>query len=175
MPEPVAQRPGEPIVQPEPEQPDAYHAFAHEPPFRPRRNRAKLLTIAAIVLFILLTATAAAISWLDLPVLDRLTLAKQSTPLVIEETRKPERRMMESGNELLAVSGRILNRTDEIQHVPPQIRAELRDAQGRVVYAWSIASPVERLQPGQSATFNSAQVDVPRGARTLRLSFASPF
>ena len=72
-------------------------------------------------------------------------------------------------------AGGEIDGTDEVQRVPPQIRAELHDAQGRVVYNWSIASPVEQLQPGQSATFNSAQVDVPRGARTLRLSFASAF
>ena len=41
--------------------------------------------------------------------------------------------------------GEITNQTDEVQRVP-QIRAELKDAQGRVVYAWSIAPPVRELQ-----------------------------
>ncbi len=81
-----------------------------------------------------------------------------------------ERRRLESGNELLTVSGEITNMTDDVQTVP-QIRAELRDAQDRVVYSWSIAPPVRELQPRQSATFNSAEMDVPRGGRKLRLSF----
>ena len=42
-----------------------------------------------------------------------------------------DRRRLESGNELLAVHGEISNQTDEVQHVP-QIRAELKDGQGRV-------------------------------------------
>lgn len=175
VPAPAVPPPVEPAAGVEPQQPDAYPAFAHEPPFKPRRNRARLLTIAAVVLFVLLSAAAAAVAWFGVPTIGGLALGSEETPLIIEETRKPERRMMESGNELLAVSGRIVNRTDEVQRVPPQIRAELHDAQGRVVYNWSIASPVEQLQPGQSATFNSAQVDVPRGARTLRLAFASTF
>jgi hypothetical protein len=133
-----------------------------------------MLTIVAIVVFLLLSAAAAGISYFGLPTLGGTAFGKQGTPLVLEVTRKPERRTMESGNELLAVSGRIVNKTDKVQRVP-QIRAELRDSQGRVVYDWSIAAPVDRLQPGASATFNSAQVDVPRGAKALNLKFASAF
>ena len=76
---------------------------------------------------------------------------------------------MASGNELLTVTGRITNLTDEVQRVPP-IRAELRDPQGRVVYIWSISAPVTELQPRQSASFNSAEVDVPKGAKALNLT-----
>ena len=85
-------------------------------------------------------------------------------------TGQAERRRLESGNELLTVRGEITNQTDEVQRVP-QIRAELKDAQGRVVYAWSIAPPVRELQPRGRVTFDSAEMDVPRGGRTLSLSF----
>ena len=78
---------------------------------------------------------------------------------------------MESGNELLAVSGRIVNPTDTVQRVP-QINAELRDAQGRVVYQWSISAPVAQIGPKQAATFNSAEVDVPQAARAFNVHFA---
>jgi hypothetical protein len=114
---------------------------------------------------------AAAISWFGLPSFGG-GLSQGASPLVLEVTRKPERRTMESGNELLAVSGRIVNPTDEVQRVP-QIRAELRDAQGRVVYEWSISAPVRELQPKQSATFNSAEVDVPGNAKALNLRFGA--
>ena len=87
-----------------------------------------------------------------------------------------ERRRLESGNELLTVRGEITNQTDEVQRVP-QIRAELKDAQGRVVYDWSIAPPVRELQPRGRVTFDSAEMDVPRGGRNahpeLRPDFLS--
>jgi len=81
-----------------------------------------------------------------------------------------DRRRLESGNELLAVHGEVTNQTDEVQRVP-QIRAELKDAQGRVVYAWSIAPPVRELQARGRVPFDSGMMDVPRGGRTLSLSF----
>jgi hypothetical protein len=54
--------------------------------------------------------------------------------------------------------------------VPP-IRAQLQDAGGNVVYSWSISPPVAELQPGKSATINSAEVDVPAAAKKLHLAF----
>jgi predicted Zn finger-like uncharacterized protein len=148
-----------------------YNAFAHEPPFKPRRNPAKLMTMLAVAAAVLMLAAVAIISLVGVPTMGGGEAMAQ-TPLKIEVTRKPERRTMESGNELLAVSGRVFNPTDEIQRVP-QIRAELRDAQGRIVYGWAISAPVPELRPKQSATFNSAEVDVPRVAQRLSLKFVS--
>jgi hypothetical protein len=73
---------------------------------------------------------------------------------------------------VLEVSGTIVNQTDQVQRVP-QIQAELKDAQDRVVYSWSIAPPVRELQPRGRVTFNSANVGVPRGGRVLSLTFGS--
>lgn len=151
---------------------DDFHAFAYED-VAPRRNPTRMWTMLAILAALIMLAAVAAISVFDIPGLNpQAVRSTAGTPLVLEVTRKPERRLMESGNELLAVSGRIVNPTDSIQKVP-QIRAELRDAQGRVVYGWAISAPVPELQPRQSATFNSAEVDVPRGAKALNLSFGS--
>jgi hypothetical protein len=78
---------------------------------------------------------------------------------------------MASGNSLLTVTGRIWNPSDKVQRVPP-IRAELLRAPGGApVYSWSISPPVTELQPGQSATFNSAEVDAPAAGEHIRLSF----
>lgn len=126
-------------------------------------------TILAALAAVLMLGAVAALTWLDIPAAQS---AEAATPLVLEVTRTPERRQLESGNELLAVSGRIVNPTEQVQQVP-QIRAELRDAQGRVVYGWAISPPVSELQPQGVATFNSAEVDVPRGARRLNLSFGA--
>ncbi|HEV2747152.1 MAG TPA: MJ0042-type zinc finger domain-containing protein [Allosphingosinicella sp.] len=140
----------------------------------PRRNPARMWTALALGAALLMLIAVFAVSYYGVPGFGpgSAKRAAAGSALVLEVTRKPERRLMESGNELLAVSGRIVNPTDRVQKVP-QIRAELRDADGRVVYDWAISAPVPELKPKQSATFNSAEVDVPRGARALNLRFAA--
>jgi hypothetical protein len=153
------------------EESEDYDAFAHEPPFRARRNPAKVWTLIAIVAAVLMMGAVAAISYFGVPVLGGGANAA-SKALAIQSTREPDRTTLESGNELLTVYGRVLNKSEKPQRVPP-IKAELVDAQGRVVYGWGISAPVSELAPGASTNFNSAVMDVPRGARRLRLNFAS--
>ena len=84
-----------------------------------------------------------------------------------------DRQKLASGNELLAISGRVINATDREQAVPP-IHAELRDpTSNRLVYQWTIAAPARSLAPGAAASFNSAEIDVPKGGESLSLRFAS--
>lgn len=147
--------------------------FAPEPPFRPRRNPAKLWTLLAILFAVVAAAALAAlVAFGPTDLGARFGLRSAEVPLTIEVTRKPERRPTLSGSELLAVTGRILNPTDSVQTVP-DIRAELRDGQGRTVYSWTITRPARSLPPGGTAEFDSAAVDVPRGSKALNLSFAS--
>jgi hypothetical protein len=129
-------------------------------------------TLLAVAAALQMLSAVAAISYFGLPGIGggQASARANGTPLRLEVTGKPERRLLESGNELLAISGRITNPTNKIQPVP-RIQAQLRDDQGRIVYGWVISAPVPELQPGQSATFNSAEVDVPRGAKALNLSF----
>lgn len=146
--------------------------FAHEPPFRPRRNKMKLLTWAAAVFAVIaIGATLALLTMGSGGIAAKLGLAKSEGPLIIEVTRKPDRDRMPNGNERLIVSGRIVNPTSEPQPVP-DIRAELRDVQGRTVYGWMIARPVQMLPPGATANFDTAAVDFPRASQALNLSFA---
>lgn len=146
---------------------------ASESAVRPRRNPARLWTIFAIFAALLMLAAAAALSYFGMPNIAGTSIGRAgATPLLLDMPVRPERRLMESGNELFAVTGRITNPTEEVQRVP-QIRAELRDAAGRIVYAWSISPPVDHLQPRQSATFNSAEIDVPPAARALKLKFVT--
>ena len=153
-----------------PREPTAnYDAFAHEPPFRPRRNPARMWTILAVVAALLMLGAVAAISYFGVPLLGGEARAAAKA-LVIERSRKPERTRLESGNELLTVYGRIINASDKSQRVPP-IKAELKDAQKRVVYSWVISAPVLELGPSASTNFNSAVVDGPRSARELSLTF----
>lgn len=156
-----------------PAEPENYDAFAHEPPFRPRRNPARMWTIIAIVAGALMLAATAAVVSFGLPELgvDIALPGRGATPLKLDY--HAENRTLASGNALLTVTGQIINPTQKVQRVP-QLRAEVRDADGKAVYSWSISPPVSELQPGQSATFNSAETDVPTGAgRKLRVVFLS--
>jgi predicted Zn finger-like uncharacterized protein len=148
----------------------SYDAFTHEPPFKARRNPARLWTWLAILAAVLMLGAIAALSYFKVPVIGGRGGAE--TALVIQSTREPDRTALESGNELLTVYGRVVNKTSQAQRVPP-IRAELSDAQGRVVYSWAISAPVAELGPGASTNFNSAVVDVPASVKRLKLNFDS--
>ena len=138
--------------------------------YRPRRNRSKLWMILAIVAALLMLWAIAAIQYFGLPELgQRIGIPVQAGQSLVL-TGTADRRWLASGNELLEVRGEISNPTEEAQTVP-QIRAELKDAQGRVVYGWSIAPPVRAIQPGGRVNFDSAERDVPRGGRILSLTF----
>jgi len=92
-----------------------------------------------------------------------------ATPLQLMITTS-DRQPLQSGNELVAISGRVINPTDREQNVPP-IRAELRDKQTkRVVHSWTIEPPARVLAPRSSASFNSAEVDVPKGGDELTVT-----
>jgi predicted Zn finger-like uncharacterized protein len=141
---------------------------------KPRRSIGRVLMIALVILALLLLAGVGAVIAIGPDKLgEKLGLTPAAVPLVIEMTRKPDRRETASGNELLAVTGRILNPTDTPQTVR-DIRAELRDTTGKAVYSWTITRPVPVLAPGASAEFDSAAVDIPRGAKNLHLSFIGP-
>ncbi len=149
-------------------------AFAHESPFKPRKNPTKRWTIAALSAAALMLAGVGAIQYFGTPnIAARLGLpfGAVDVPLLLEVPRKPERRTMISGNELFAITGRIVNPTSQTQRVP-DILAELRDAQGRKVYGWTITPPKRTIAPKSSLEFNSAEVDVPKGSRELNLSFS---
>ena len=148
----------------------SYDAFTHEPPFKARRNPARMWTLLAVAAAVLMLAAVAAMSYFGVPMIG--TARGSETPLVIQSTREPDRTTLESGNELLTVYGRVVNRTDKPQRVPP-IRAELADGQGRIVYSWAISAPVAELAPGGSTNFNSAVVDVPASVKRLKLNFDS--
>ena len=149
-------------VQPEPyERGDGY---------RPRRNPAKLWTILAIVAAALMIAAFAAVQVFGMPDLGQKIGIPVQGASTLDIEGGADRQRLQSGNELLTVHGAITNRTDSVQRVP-QIKAELKDGQGRVVYAWQIAPPIRELQPRGRVTFDSAEMDVPRGGRQLTLSF----
>jgi predicted Zn finger-like uncharacterized protein len=122
--QPVAAKPAASMLGPAPApEPEDYDAFAHQPPFRPRRNRARIWTIVAIVAAILMLAATAAVYVFGLPELVsdiRLPGRRSTSPLKLET--HVENGTLASGNSLLTVTGRITNPTQSVQRVPP-IRA----------------------------------------------------
>lgn len=128
-----------------------------------------------LLLVVLLIAAAAAAFWFYAPAewKQRAGIAEAgATPLKLMITTS-DRQPLQSGNELVAISGRVINPTDSEQNVPP-IRAELRDKETRqVVHRWTIAPPARVLAPRSSASFNSAEVDVPKGGDELTVTLGA--
>ncbi len=127
-----------------------------------------------ILIGMLLVAALAAAFWLLAP--DSLRrgvgfAAASATPLQI--TAQGDRQTLASGNELLAVSGRIINPSSKSQPVPP-IQAQVRDGSGRVLHSWTISPPARSLAAGASASFNSAEMDVPAGGDQLTVTLGQP-
>ena len=149
---------------------DDFQPFRYEPDDEPQ-GRSPLLKILLVAMVI---AALAAAFWFLAPAewKQRIGIAGAGeTPLQLMMTHS-DRQKLASGNELLAVSGRVINPTDENQNVPP-IKAELRNASGKLVYSWTIAPPARILPPGASATFNSAEVNVPAGGDELTITLGS--
>jgi len=150
-----------------------YDAFAHQPPFRPRRNPARRWTMAAFAAGFAMLVGAAAILYSGAPGLAKqfgLPIGAAATPLKI--VNNPiDRRDLANGSEMFAVSGKVVNPTDQRQPVP-DIRVELKDAQNRLVYSWTIRPEKMALAPHGTVEFNSAKLDVPVNSKQLVLSFS---
>jgi hypothetical protein len=147
-----------------------FQPFAGAADEAPRRR----WPLTLLILVLLIGALAAAF-WFLAPVewRQRIGIAgSQETPLLLQ-VRTSDRQTLASGNELFAVSGRVINPTDQSQRVPP-LQAELRNSAGKLIYSWTIAPPARTLPPGASASFNSAEVNVPQGADQLTVTLGSP-
>ena len=172
-----------------PPPPEAFAATAPTPPHRaaqavdpdaplpfrrPRRNPAKRwTTIAALAALAMIGATAALYVY-GLPNWAQGLDGGAAEPdLVIELPPNQDHRELPDGTIYFAASGVIINPTDREQRVPP-ILAELRDAQGTIVYSWTIKPPVRTLPPGEKANFSEAKLDIPRRATQLTVSWALP-
>ena len=152
---------------------EEYDAFAQRPPFRPRRNPARRWTMVAFAAGFAMLAAAGAIVYSGAPGLAQqwgLPIVASESPLRI--INYPiDHRDLDNGSEMFAISGRVVNPSGTRQHVP-DIRAELRDAQGRLVYSWTIRPEAMTLPPKGSVEFNSAKLDVPVNSKKLVLSFS---
>ena len=147
---------------------DMFSPFVGEDEEQPRRQGgvAKVLIAALVVV-----ALAVAFWFLAPPsVKARLGLASAAdSPLQVSNPPHVERVQLASGNELLTVSGRVINPTAHEQVVPP-LNAKLTNQAGKLVYSWTIQPPAPSLAAGASASFNSAEVSVPPGGEYLTIT-----
>jgi predicted Zn finger-like uncharacterized protein len=144
--------------------------YDHEPIDQPKRKWPLLL------LLVLLVALAAIAFWFLAPaeLRARVGLASAGASQLDVVLLNSNTQRLASGNNLFTVSGRIVNPTDDRQSVPP-LHAELLDAsKSHVIYSWTISPPTSSLEPNKSASFNSAEVDVPEGGKHLRVRVGGP-
>lgn len=149
--------------------------FDFEPPFRPRRNSLRLLTLAAASFAALALLTIAAVQLWGLP-----SWFPASQPMFAGEEPgltmsfpddRQQTRALSTGAEFLAVSGTIVNIGRETRSVPP-ILLVLRDQRNRVVFSQEIAPPADRLAPGESREVNEAIADIPPSATAAEFGWA---
>ena len=151
-------------------QDDEFSPFPAADDAAPRRRG----RVVALLVALLVVAALAAAFWFLAPRewQAQLGLSAGASPLALVTTHM-DRQRLESGNELLTVTGRVINPTGKDQDVPP-LQAQLKSRTGQVVYRWTIAPPARTLSPGASASFNSAEVNVPPGGEELTISLGAP-
>lgn len=172
-PEPVTTRESDWNAPPDAEAADeTFSPFAASDDVAPPRPHRPVVTLLIVALVV---AALAAAFWFLAPAEWKARVGLGSagiSPLALVTTHM-DRQQLESGNELLTVSGRVINPTSSEQDVPP-LQAQLRTKTGKVVYSWVIAPPAPSLAAGASAPFNSAEINVPPGGDELTISLGSP-
>lgn len=149
--------------------------FAYEPPFRPRRNPARLWTLIAAAFAVIALCIAGAIAIFGLPgwMSDSgMTFTERKPGLIIEfPPEKQDRRTLPNGTEYFSATGAIVNTSQSTQKVSGMLIV-LRDARGRIVYNWQVRPPVDRLGPGQRVNFNEAVIDIPKSATQAEIGWS---
>jgi predicted Zn finger-like uncharacterized protein len=133
--------------------------FAHEPPFRPRRNPAKILTYAAIG-FALIISIAGGVLWYSGWLDGRLTASAKESRLTIVLHDNLALGRAADGSPYFIASGSIVNPTAEKLPVPNML-VTLKDASGRSIYNWEMKPPARTLAAGDKIDFSQLKRDVP--------------
>jgi predicted Zn finger-like uncharacterized protein len=148
--------------------------FDFAPPFRPRRNWAKIGMVAAVVFAVVTLGMAAVVAWAGLPdwvPVARPTFAQAQQDLALDfPPKRQDRRTLPNGTEYFGASGTVSNIGRETRSVPV-ILIVLRDAHDRIVYSWEVVPPKRELAPGETITINEAVTDVPKSAKSAEIGW----
>jgi hypothetical protein len=149
-------------------------SFDFEPPFRPRRNKLRMWTIAAVLFAVVAFGAVAAVARFGLPdwvPLARATFAEAQPDLVLDfPPNRQDRRTLPNGTEFFGASGTVTN-VGQTRRAVPTILIVLRDGRERIVYSYEVAPPKRVLAPGESMTVNEAVTDVPKSARIAEIGW----
>lgn len=149
-------------------------SFDYEPPFRQRRNAAKLWMIGSILFAVVAFAGIGAIAWYGLPnwvPLARGAFAKAEPDLVLDfPPNRQDRRTLPNGAEFFGASGSVTN-VGKTRQAVPVLLIVLRDAKDRIVYSWEVVPSKRELAPGESVTINEAVTDVPKSAKVAEIGW----
>lgn len=153
---------------------DGRSSFDYEPPFRPRRNMARMWTVAAIIFAFVSMSVAGALYWFGLPdwvPVARPTFAEAQPGLQLDFPRNRQmRRTLPNGDEYYGTSGTVRN-TGQSRRTVPSILIVLKDSNDRIVYTREVVPPKPQLAPGETMTINEAVTDVPRSARFAEIGW----
>jgi hypothetical protein len=149
-------------------------SFDYEPPFRPRRNKLRMWTIAASLFALVALGAIAAVTRFGLPdwiPLSHATFAEAQPDLVLDfPPNRQDRRTLANGTEFFGASGTVTN-VGQTRRAVPTILIVLRDAHEKIVYSYVVAPPKRTLAPGESMTVNEAVTDVPKSARIAEIGW----
>lgn len=148
--------------------------FAHEPLFRPRRNPARMWTIAAVLFALVAFGSIGAAAWYGLP--DWMPFAQQQfaedqpgLKLNFPEKQQGPRPLAD-GSYFFETNGTVTNVSQESRSVPA-LMVVLYNARGSQVYVQEVRSPKRVLAPGESVAVNEALVNVPKGAVKAKIGW----
>ncbi len=156
-----------PLAADEPDAEDEYSRFAYEPLFRPRRNPARMWTIAAVLFAVVALGAVAATAWFGLPSwmpFAHALFAEDQPGLTLDFPAKMQgQRPLSDQTWFFEANGTVTNVSQSARSVPT-ILAVLKDARGRIVFSAELHSPKRVLAPGESVSINEALVSVPKAA-----------
>ena len=156
---------------------EAPSSFAHEPPFRPRRNPARMWTMLAVTFGVLALVAAVAVWRLGLPAwlpFGHSPFAVGQPDLVLSfPPNRQDRRSLANGGEYFGISGTIINVGKQRRNVP-QLVVILRDDHERKVYSWEITPAKRVLAPGEALAVSEAMTDIPHSARSADIGWKAP-
>ena len=142
-------------------------------PARPRRNRLKLWTYAAVLFFLVIGGAGGALWYFGTPswAVNLGIVTEEGDPDLLFYLSKPaERRKLPTGEEYFAFGARIVNSGKQTLPVPP-VLVQLRDQQNRLVFSWTTKADRTSLKPGEEASINESRIDIPKNAENLSLTF----
>lgn len=149
-------------------------SFDYEPPFRQRRNPARLWMAGAILFAVVALGAIGAVAWYGLPnwvPFARGTFAQASADLVLDfPPNRQDRRTLPNGAEFFGASGSITN-VGQTRRSVPDLLIVLRDERDRIVYSWEVVPSKRELAPGESVTINEANTDVPKSAKVAEIGW----